>query len=314
MDNFYKANEEITLRFYQMPKVLFSNPKYRGLSLGAKAMYSVLRDRLDLSIKNNWVDKEGNIYLIFKTEPAKDDNRHIDEKDYDDLSLTELLGINKNTITAYRKELTKYDLMIEKKLGQGKPNMIYILKPELPNESIENYKSPKKQDSKVLNINILDSQKLTGNDTYYNDTEYSDTIFLSPEKVKKENLPVDNLKDKREIEGIKKPNEFKQILEDSKYKDFEDKYVNAILQSIRLLYYSDKPLRINNMSIPPSQVREDLKMLRWKHIDLALRDFKIQSKNQEIQYPIGYLSRCIYNAIFQCELRVESDLLYLDLI
>jgi len=42
--------EEITLRFYQTPKALFKNPKYRGLSLGPKLMYSILRDRLDISI------------------------------------------------------------------------------------------------------------------------------------------------------------------------------------------------------------------------------------------------------------------------
>lgn len=37
MSRFYKASEEITLRFYQMPKALFNNPRYKGLSLGAKA-------------------------------------------------------------------------------------------------------------------------------------------------------------------------------------------------------------------------------------------------------------------------------------
>ncbi|MCL4354959.1 replication initiator protein A, partial [Patescibacteria group bacterium] len=37
---FYTEKEEITLRFYQTPKALFKNPKYLGLSLGAKLMYS----------------------------------------------------------------------------------------------------------------------------------------------------------------------------------------------------------------------------------------------------------------------------------
>jgi len=47
---FYTLKEEITLRFYQTPKALFKNPKYRGLPLGPKLMYSILRDRLDISI------------------------------------------------------------------------------------------------------------------------------------------------------------------------------------------------------------------------------------------------------------------------
>ena len=53
---FYTAKEEVTFRFYQVPKSLFKNPVYKGLDLGPKLMYSVLRDRLDLSIKNNWQD------------------------------------------------------------------------------------------------------------------------------------------------------------------------------------------------------------------------------------------------------------------
>ena len=67
-DRFYTLKEEITLRFYQTPKALFKNPKYRGLSLGPKLMYSILRDRLDISIKNNWKDEKGYIYLIFSVE------------------------------------------------------------------------------------------------------------------------------------------------------------------------------------------------------------------------------------------------------
>ena len=51
-NRFYTAKEEVKLRFYQVPKSLFKNPIYKGLSLGAKLMYSILRDRLDISIRN----------------------------------------------------------------------------------------------------------------------------------------------------------------------------------------------------------------------------------------------------------------------
>src|SRR3989304_7670154 len=64
-DRLYTEKEEVTLRFYQVPKALFKNPKYKELSLGPKLMYSILRDRLELSIKNNWKDEKGYIYLIF---------------------------------------------------------------------------------------------------------------------------------------------------------------------------------------------------------------------------------------------------------
>ena len=115
-NRFYTAKEELKLRFYQVPKSLFKNPTYKGLSLGAKLMYSILRDRLDISIKNDWEDENGFIYLIFGGE-----------------DLLNLLEISKNTVTKYKRELVKNKLIIDKRLGQGKANRIYILKPEIKN-------------------------------------------------------------------------------------------------------------------------------------------------------------------------------------
>jgi len=111
---FYTASEEVTLRFYQVPKALFKNPKYKDLSLGPKLMYSILRDRLDLSIKNNWQDEKGYIYLIYSVE-----------------ELSNILEVGTRSAIRYKKSLVKYGLIYEKRLGQGKPNWIYILKPEL---------------------------------------------------------------------------------------------------------------------------------------------------------------------------------------
>ena len=65
LNRFYTEKQEVTLRFYQVQKALFKNPGYKGLSLSPKLMYSILRDRLELSIKNNWKDEKGYIYLIF---------------------------------------------------------------------------------------------------------------------------------------------------------------------------------------------------------------------------------------------------------
>lgn len=301
---FYKANEEISLRFYQMPKVLFNNPKYKGLSLGAKAMYSILRDRQDLSIANNlkdedkWVDEEGNIFLLFSNEPRKGDYRTVEEKPERDLSLTELLDISKNTVTTYKNELVKYNLIIIKKMGQGKVDRIYVLKPELPPENVQIYKTPKKQDSGIPKNENLESQKLTGNDTDLSDTNFIDTFFLSQED---DDTPVDKFNNnEREKESNKKTvNEFNQILINCQCDRFQDS--NTIMQAIRYLYYSDKPLRMGNMSIPRNQVREDLKLLRIEHLDSAIRDF-MHSNEEDIRNHAAYLSKCIYNAIFQMEL------------
>ena len=113
-NRFYTAKEEVTIRFYQVPKTLFNNIIYKGLSLGPKLMYSILRDRLDLSIKNDWKDEKGYIYLIFSV-----------------VELSDILEAGVRSIIRYKKILIDYKLIYEKRMGQGKPNWIYVLKPEL---------------------------------------------------------------------------------------------------------------------------------------------------------------------------------------
>lgn len=334
-----KEDIDTKIIFYQTPKFLIHSDKYKDLGLAEKLVYSVLRDRLELSINNtkeDFVDENGYVFIRFDQE-----------------KLGELLNINKKTVGRYMKSLEEHNLIVIIREGRGRSNRIYITDISKQLETVYTYEDDKKNmDTEKQNVvldeesiidaneetkkvnpetieNTLKGQNVTSrsdkmpslevtksphNDTNIINTDLSETIFLSPENDDKINLDVENVKHEREKESNKKLNEFSLILEDCNYKDFEPKYASSILQAIRLLYYSDKPLRINNMSVPPSQIREDLKLLRWNHLDLALRDFKIQAKNQEIKYPIAYLSRCIYNAIFQGELRIESELLYLDLI
>ena len=116
-NRFYTVKEEEKLRFYQVPKTLFNSLSYKGLSLGAKLMYSILRDRLDISIKNEWEDENGYIYLIYSLK-----------------ELLDILEIYEKTAIKYKKELVKYGLIIDKRIGQGNPNRIYVLKPELSND------------------------------------------------------------------------------------------------------------------------------------------------------------------------------------
>lgn len=62
----YKVDEYFEHTYYQIPMELFENDLYKDkLSSDAKLLYGFLLNRLHLSAKNNWIDEEGNIYLIF---------------------------------------------------------------------------------------------------------------------------------------------------------------------------------------------------------------------------------------------------------
>ena len=166
-------------KFYQLPKVFFTNPKYTKLSNDAKITWSILRDRLDLSIRNNWIDENGDIFFIYTNEKLKS-----------------ILNISSpNKLSKIKKELTQSDLFKQIRVGLNKPNKLYIKKPEVTEADIY-YISQQENDVESRNdtdvsksyvqnydfdtsgnINMIhqDVSKSYANDTELNDTEYIET-------------------------------------------------------------------------------------------------------------------------------------------
>ncbi|MEB8010285.1 replication initiator protein A [Staphylococcus pseudoxylosus] len=166
-------------KFYQLPKVFFTNPKYVNLSNDAKITWSILRDRLDLSIKNNWVDKNGDIFFIYTNEKLKS-----------------ILNISSpNKLSKIKKELTQADLFNQIRVGLNKPNKLYIKKPEVTeadvyyisqqendieqrnNTDVSNSYVQKYDNDTSRNINLIhhDISKEYTNDTDLNNTDYIET-------------------------------------------------------------------------------------------------------------------------------------------
>lgn len=278
----YTLSDVTNNRFYQLPKFLF-NPEFEGMSSDARILYSLLRDRHDLSISNNWINENNEVYLIFSRK-----------------NMEKMLGVSDKTIKKAVDQLIKHDLIDDVRLGQGRANRIF-----LKEVAVANTMTRRNSDSKLGEIPGLNSEKFPPNDTDSSETDFSDTFIPSPNE---NNVAVDNIKEDDEVkESPTKPlNEFNKILKQSNYKEFEES--NVIQLALRLLFYRDKPLNISSMSIPPAQIREDLKLLEWGHISYALRDYEIQSREQEIKHPTAYLATCIYNAIFQGDFKRDSEL------
>lgn len=110
--NFYKVNETLNHKYYQIPQELFINPLYKNtLNSDSKLLYGFLLDRLSLSIKNNWHDENGNVYLIFTRKEVQDK-----------------LNLSDKTVTKAFKQLSDFNLIYEKKQGFSKPKLIYVAK------------------------------------------------------------------------------------------------------------------------------------------------------------------------------------------
>ena len=167
-------------KFYRLPKVFFTNPKYTKLSNDAKITWSILRDRLDLSIKNNWIDENGDIFFIYTNEKLK-----------------QILNISSpNKLSKIKKELTRADLFSQIRVGLNKPNKLYLKKPEVTkadvyyitqqendveqqystdvsNSYIQKYDNDTSGNIKMIHHDILKK--------YTNDTDYINTNYIETE-------------------------------------------------------------------------------------------------------------------------------------
>ena len=180
MPNFEKYNlsQVKTERFYQLPKYLFEDAYFKKMSAEAKIMYALLKDRFELSLQNEWVDKNNNIYFIFS-------NKH----------LCEYLGYAEQKIIKLKKELISFNLLTQERVGLNKPNRLYLLKPnydikashskELPNSQFQNNEFGS---SRTVNLSGQELPNSQSNDTENNDTDYiktesNDTNDLNDKKL-----------------------------------------------------------------------------------------------------------------------------------
>ena len=168
--NYYEANNVYGALFFQFPKVLMYGEQYKHLSNDAKLAYMVLKDRLEYSLRNNWVDSEGHVYFIFTNQ-----------------ELMDLFNCSKGKVIKIKTELESIGLLVQKQMGfnpktkKNEPNRLYLSKLDvkatdvyLRGEYSQNspqtlatsgssknglnlYKEPKEKDKHRYNI---DTQKL----------------------------------------------------------------------------------------------------------------------------------------------------------
>lgn len=115
--NYYEADNVYGALFFQFPKVLMYGEQYKHLSNDAKLAYMVLKDRLEYSLRNNWVDEEGHVYFIFTNQ-----------------ELMDLFNCSKGKVIKIKAELESIGLLVQKQMGfnpktkKNEPNRLYLSK------------------------------------------------------------------------------------------------------------------------------------------------------------------------------------------
>lgn len=158
LDYFYGQSGEL-FAYFRIPKALFQDSRFRQLSTDARTLYGILLDRMSLSVKNNWLDEQGRVYIIYTV-------REVQES---------LCCAEHKAVKLFR-ELEQTDLIERKRRGLGRPSLIYV----------KNFSSglPKAQVRNCANSNSCAAEnavqvqpKAQSNKTEKNKTERNNPFF-----------------------------------------------------------------------------------------------------------------------------------------
>ncbi len=309
---YFTLAEIESFKFLRIPKALL-NEKYDGLSFGAKFLFSLLFDTTMLSRENNWIDKNGSVYIYYSRERVR-----------------KVLRVGEKKAIAFFKELTKYGLIEEVRQGQGRPNKIFVLKfilnedVEMRNhtetlkktensqkgssetvkenkkikeitksekivpETLEKTENSQKGSSETVKKEVLKLSKRQANNTKYNDTELTilsqsvSSDFSSTEKTIKENIMYNSM----------------IIIHDKAI-------IDEIILNMTEMYFVEN-LKIANAVRPRELVQGIISKIEAQHIDLIANKYK--KINTTIKNKKGYLQSMIYNSLFEQEIDKQQFL------
>jgi len=275
-NRYFTSADHANLIYFQFPKLLMYGQKYREMSSDSKLLYMISLDLIKLSMKHGWKDKEGRYYIKLSLE-----------------TIQERLNCAKQKAQKLKKELEKFGLMTEERLGLGKANRLFVLQLEYTDEDIikanidhEDLKNDEiKDDSKGSEG---DSEALeSGSDITQTQTGQQKDENHPPEVRK--SSPIKNNNINNNYKDLNKKNDDdKRTSPDGKASPEENnEYINLIISN----FYEEVKEDLPDRSFK-SVVRKVMDKYRQGKIKTSLRD---------------YLATALINKIEELELRRIKD-------
>ena len=278
LDYFYGQAGEL-FSFFRIPKALFQEHRFQDLSTDAKTLYGILLDRMSLSVKSEWFDKKGRVFIIFTIEDVKRTLRCADNK------ATRLL-----------RELEKFGLIERKRRGQGKPCLVYV-KNFSSESSKESVKNRDNDDSCGSKIACQDPVKSRGIKKKENKTEMNNTnLILSDEseKMKNHELLEEYFSHSLEIDLLLRL-----------YPDDEDTLYQIVNLLVDTCATNRKLLHIAGDDKPAEVVRSRFMKLNADHIRFVLKC--LAENSSPIRNMKQYLLASLYNAPTTMQLSYQNQ-------
>ena len=278
LDYFYGQAGEL-FSFFRIPKALFQEQRFQNLSTDAKILYGILLDRMSLSVRNEWFDKKGRVFIIFTIEDVKRTLRCADNK------ATRLL-----------RELEEFGLIERKRRGQGKPCLVYV-KNFSAESSKESVKNRDNDDSCGSKIACQDPVRSRGIKKKENKTEMNNTnLILSDESEKMKN---------RELLEEYFSHSLEMDLLLRLYPDDEDTLYQIVNLLVDTCATNRKLLHIAGDDKPAEVVRSRFMKLNADHIRFVLKC--LAENSNPIRNMKQYLLAALYNAPTTMQLSYQNQ-------
>lgn len=306
-----KQTDVQNLYYMQMPRWLFSDPRYAEMSLDAKVVYTFLLNRFQLSRRKGWINENGEVFVVFPR-----------------LALAKELRICEQRVTAAFRKLVGMKLIWEKRCGRGIANQIYLARvepiddpkyecaPFISKESDECGSKTSELEVLENDIDVCELQDMSFLERNIGDSRTVDIECQEPqnlrtnnkEKKKKEYFQKDvsQFEEIRNSERLTDDNdetELMDILDACELYCFSPETAAVFENAIERLYYSDS-YRIGNATIPQKRVR--LKLRKLDGMVLREVEGKLNANlENRVKNSTAYIMATIFNCISEC----DSDLM-----
>lgn len=340
-DYFYGAQADL-FSFYRIPKNLFTDARFSGLSSDAKVLYGLMLDRMGLSARNGWQDELGRVYIVFSIGEVMD-----------------AMNVSKKTACKYMAELdTQKGIgLIERvRLGLGQKDRIYVrnfvtgeagIQPVISkdeqereayeDEPAEKENKPEQEQESKINVSPTESQIYTsrgvkstpqqntlGNCDFQRCKNYTSrsvkSTLLEEQKVhpinntKYSDTDISHINHSADVRAMDAARMYKAVrtsvetqIEADTLKEEHGEVIDEIVELITdVMITPAATLRVSGADRPVTVLRTQFARLTAAHVEAALWNLGNRA-SEEITDMKAYMRTLLYNELFSMDMRIKSE-------
>lgn len=299
--DYYYSQEAEQFTFYRIPKALFTEPMFQGLSVGSKVLYGLMLDRVGLSVRSGWVDAQNRVFIYFTV-----------------ADIEAYLCCGHSKAIRLLKELDGIGLICRKRQGLGKPDRIYVMNfCSGDRQKSQNDTSEYRNETQISTVGPQKAEKEHSSGVKTGTLEGSKTASIKNEKNKTEVSDIESIE--IESDGPRMDqrymDDYRLLMDKWGYAALEANYTRSQLQGIfslgaDILSSRTPTIRVGGQELPRQQVVDRLLSLDFTHIDYVLEC--MEQVSRPVRNMRSYLLTALYNAPTTIDAYIAAQVAHME--